>query len=204
MGLFRGIKDSIRDEELLRGLCEHFQKIDINATVLESEPKVQAFTSFVGSVNVESRDIDAVEVEMKRVGGGDFIADAEFGDAIDHGTKVYRYNYVLRIRIDGLKNKLKAELKPIKKGFFSREVVGQKWEGEYLAQLLNADSELMNMLVRDGLVKLEIRPDKKSQCVKMRQKTFYPKTALAFPTSETFKIYSRIAQHIRSIPTAQI
>jgi len=110
---------------------------------------------------------------------------------------------VVQAKIDGLENKLKAEAKSIKKGFLSKEVVGLKWEGGSLAQLLNADSDLKTKLLQEGLVEIEIRPDKKNQYVRMRQKPFHSKTTLALPTREAFEIYDRIAQHIHSIATAR-
>jgi len=190
------MKGSIRDEDLLNELVEHLRKIGIGTTVLASEPKVQAFTNFIGSVSVEGKNIDVVEVEMKLVGGG-FDSDEFHGD-IGYSTSVYRFNYVVQAEIDGLENKLKAEAKPIKKGFLSKEVVGLKWEGGSLAQLLNVDSNLRDILLREGLFETEIRPDKKNRCVRVRQKQFHSKTALAFPTLEVFEIYGKIAEHIRN------
>ncbi len=115
------------------------------------------------------------------------------------GVRTYRYNYVVLAKTDGLEDKLKAATKLIKKGFLRKEVVGLKWEGGYLAQLLNADSDLKTMLDREGLVECEIRPDKKNHRIRIRQKKFYPRNMLPFPTREAFEVYDRIAQHIRSI-----
>ena len=189
--MFKKIKELIRDEELVIGFREHLRNININATVLESEPKVQAFTNFIGSVKVENRNINLVEIEMK-AGGGEW-------EGIDFSANVYRYNYLVQAKIDGLENKLKVEAKPIKKGFLSKEVVGLKWEGGSLAQLLNADSDLKTKLLQEGLVEIEIRPDKKNQCIRIRQKPFHSKTMLALPTRDAFEIYDRIAQRIRRL-----
>jgi hypothetical protein len=197
VSIFKKIKGSIKDEYLLNGLVEHLRKIGIEATVLVSEPKVQAFTNFIGSVSVEGKNIDLVEVEMKLVGGG--FDSGEFHGDIGYSTSVYRFNYVVQAEIDGLENKLKAETKPIKKGFLSKEVVGLKWEGGSLAQLLNGDNNLRDTLLREGLFEIGIRTDKKNRCVRIRQKTFHSKTELDFPTLEVFEIYNKIAEHTRSL-----
>ena len=196
MSIFRKIKGSIKDEYLLNGLVEHLRKIGIEATILVSEPKVQAFTNFIGSVSVEGKNIDLLEVEMKLVGGG---FDGEFHGDIGYSTSVYRFNYVVQAEIAGLENKLKVETKPIKKGFFGKEVVGLKWEGGSLAQLLNGDNNLRDTLLREGLFEIEIRTDKKNRCVRIRQKPFHSKTVLDFPTLEVFEIYNKIAEYLRSI-----
>jgi len=70
--------------------------------------------------------------------------------------------------VKGLEGKLEAEVKPIKKGLLSREVVDFQWEGGYLAQLLNADADLRNMLLREGLNQLpniEVKPHEKPRQV---------------------------------------
>ncbi len=77
MSIFkRMIKRELKDEELMNEVCEHLRQIGINATILESEPKIHAFTNYIGSIKVESRNIDLLEVEMKLVGGGE-MGDAE-------------------------------------------------------------------------------------------------------------------------------
>jgi len=198
MSIFkRMIKTGLKDEELMNEVCGHLRQIGISATTLESEPKIHAFTNYLGSIKVEGRNIDLLEVEMKMVGGGDM------GAGTSRGVKTYRYNYVVSAKIDGLEDKLKAATKLIKKGFLRKEVVGLKWEGGDLAQLLNADSDLKTMLDREGLVEHEIRSDKKSQCIRIRQKKFYLRIMLPSPTREAFEIYDRIAQHIRSIAGTQ-
>jgi len=116
-----------------------------------------------------------------------------------------------------MESKLEAEFKPIerRKGLFGKEVVGFQWEGGELAQRLNSDSDLKNMLLKERVHRLLIKPEKEHQCVRITpptgSETFSFNFGLhpsifgrkAFPTREAFEVYDKIAQHIRSIASAQ-
>ncbi len=110
----------------------------------------------LGCVKVEGRNIDLVEVSR--------LAQV-VGSRGGPGHLVYRYNYVVKANVGNLENKLKAEAKQIKKGFLSSEIIDYNWEGGELAQLLNADSELKNMLLGLGAPHLMVIPNKKDQYV---------------------------------------
>ena len=112
-----------------------------------------------------------------------------------------------------MEDRLKAELKAVRKSFLRREVVDFRWEGKELAKTLNSDASLKNLLypadrlallnkglIRLSSVEINIVPYRKHQCIRMSQKggTFHP-PADAFPTVETFDAFDRIAQHIRSV-----
>ena len=142
-----------------------------------------------------------VPVEKRSAGGGQ-----------RGGGFVYLYQYVVRANVEGSENELKAEIEEPshwKVDLTERRVVDFQWEGGYLAQLLNADSELKNLLLRGGLDKLEVKPDKKYQCVRIvhmpgiwtvnRVGPVLTMGRKAFPTLEDFEAYDRIAQQIRSI-----
>lgn len=127
--------------------------------------------------------------------------------------KIYLYHYVVRANVEGLENKLKTDAKPIKKSFFSSEIVDYRWEGGHISQVLNADSELKNLLLGLGLHRLEIRPDTKLHCVWITP--IFPSVSDAlrfssagsskhlptgkddFPTQKHFEAYNRIAYTIR-------
>lgn len=222
MSIFKKMKEKLdkaseeyrgREVNLLNELCERLRQIGVNGTVHVSESWKEPMgrmriSPVLGYVKVEGRNIDLVQMEVRRH------MDAE-GDV---QYLEYLYHYVVQAKVKGLESKLKAEVKSIKKGFLSREVVDFKWEGRELAQLLNADSTLRNMLLREGLnqlPKIEIRPHEKHQCIRI---TKQPKTReytkagsgsiqtlgrKEFPTREAFEIYDRIAQHIRSIATVR-
>ena len=202
--MFKKIKGAFKEEGLMKELCEHLRQIGINAVLLESgspEAVGRAQGFVLGSIKVEGRNIDLVQVERMGV------------------TAVYQYHYLVRANVEGLENKLEAKGEPKTKGFMSKEVVDYRWEGKDLAQLLNGDSDLKNMLLKEGLDKLEVKPDKKNQCVRITPIVKAPtrvsvgigglpsipvKGGLTvgrkeFPTTGDFEAYDRIAEHIRSI-----
>lgn len=218
MSIFKKIRGKIeartREVGLINELCEHLQQIGIEATVLDFKspeavhhtPTMHIIYSMknlppLGCVKVEGRNIDLVEVSRISEGGGGGTA----------GRWVYRYNYVVKAKVGNLENKLKAEVNPIKKGFPTSEIVDYNWEGGELVQLLNADSELKNMLLGLGALHLMVIPNKKDQyvgitpIVSSTAIVFYDMTVgrKAFPTREAFEAYDRIAQHIRKILSSQ-
>jgi len=156
--------------ELLNELCERLRDVGVNATVFHvSGSTIEAMEgmligSVFGCVKVEDRNIDLVQLERVERGG---TGDSEGGGPFQP-LGVYYYHYVVQTNVEGLEGKLEAEVKPVTKGFLSKEVVDFSWEGGELAQRLNADSELRNMLLREGLDKLpniEVKPHKKPKHV---------------------------------------
>jgi hypothetical protein len=184
MSISKKIKDAVKEVGLMNELCQHLQQIGINARLLESgspdavgprwKKGIFASSYVLGCVKVEGRNLDLVQVERQ---------------PSQMTPPPYGYNYVVRLIVEGLEGKLWAGTKPI-------GPVDFQWQGGYLAQLLNADSDLQDMLLRAGLNKLLISPDKRNQCVRITPLTVERK---AFPTREAFEAYDRIAQHIRSI-----
>jgi hypothetical protein len=197
MSIFKKIKNAVTGEELMRDLCEHLRQIGVNATLLESGspeaigPRLKkgpfASEQVLGNIRIEGQHIDLLQVGRRGVGGG--------GEDGGGGTEDQPF-YVVRAKVEGVERNLEAKGKPIKKGFFSREVVGFQWEGGDLARRLNADADLKTMVLSTGLVDIEVRCDKNNQCVRIWG-------YLGFPSREAFDIYDRIASHIRSITGSQ-
>jgi len=181
-GRLREIQEKARASavELMNELCDHLQQIGVNATVQSVTGTTMGGVfpgsadfylslsgmlvgNVVGRVKVEDRNIDSVQVETVHPGGwviGDESNRVPFN--------VFNYHYVVQANVEGLENRLNAEVKPITKGFLSKEVVDFRWEGGQLAQRLNADSELRDMLLKEGLDKLpniEVRPHQKPRNV---------------------------------------
>lgn len=185
MSISRKIKDAVREVGLLNELCEHLRQIGINAMLLESgspeaigprwKKGIFASSYVLGCVKVEDRNLDMVQVDR-------------LGD-----PPAYGYHYVVRAIVEGLESRLWAQTKPI-------GPVDFLWQGAHIAQLLNADSDLQDMLLKAGSNRLFISPDKKNQCVRITPLTEERK---AFPTREAYEAYDRIAQHIRSIASAR-
>jgi len=170
--------------ELMNELCDHLQQIGVNATVQSvtgttiggalpgSTDFYQSLSGMlvgnvVGRVKVEDQNIDSVQVET--VHPAQMRALWVEGDESNRVPfSVFNFHYVVQANVEGLENRLNAEVKLITKGFLSKEVVDFRWEGGELAQRLNADSELRNMLLRDGLDELpniEVRPHQKPRNV---------------------------------------
>jgi len=225
MSIFKKIRGEIEEVGLINELCEHLRQIGIEATVLDlKSPEAIHHTPTMhiiytmknlpplGCVKVDGRNIDLVEVTRIGVGG----SSAAGGGT--GGRLVYRYNYVVKANVGNLEDKLKAEAKQIKKGFLNREIIDYEWEGGELAQLLNADSEVKNMLLELGSPHLMVIPNQKDQYVEITT-AVSPITTIviggipvkyemtvgrkAFPTREAFEAYDRMAQHIRSILSAR-
>jgi hypothetical protein len=218
------VAEEVKEDELINELCEHLRQIGINATVVESgcPEAIGGLVAFVlGCVKVEGRNLDLVQVERTSVAASQpklQPGQPGYTEEKGQGSTRYDYHYVVRAKVAGLENKLEAEFKPIekRKGLFGKEVVGFQWEGGDLAQRLNSDSDLKNMLLKEGIHRLWIKPEIKQQCVRITPLTG-PETVTrfdfshhplilgrkAFPTREAFEAYDKIAQHIRSIASTR-
>jgi hypothetical protein len=215
-----------KEDELINELCKHLRQIGIKATVvaLGSPEAIGRLVTFaLGNIKVEGRNVDLVQVgkttvpasQPKLHPGEEGYTREMAGGA--QGSIRYDYHYVVRATVEGLERKLTAEFKPIekRKGLFGREVVGFQWEGGELAQRLNSDSDLKNMLLKEGIHRLLIKPETEHQCIRITPPTGKETVSFdfgshltilgrkAFPTREAFEVYDKIAQHIRSIASAR-
>jgi hypothetical protein len=201
-------------EKLLSELHERLQQIDVNGIIHPSRSMVDTISgSLVGGVagyiTLENQNIGKIQVE------------------IDHSTDhenipypIQHYHYIVPINVQGLEKTVETQIKPIRKRFFSRNIVGFQWEGQALAQRLNDDAELKTMILHHGLsslprieVKAHCQPRATSmigdptQAFLDAQAAFKPCIRITdahakLPTFETFNIYDRIAEHIHSITKA--
>jgi len=182
-------------ETTAEALCKHLGGMGLNATV---ESKVYPFPlggGIIGSVRVANRNIDLVEMEW---------AKKAFGEYGEGTIDVYRCNFVVQAKVDGLEDKLRAYTEPVTSFF---RVVDFEWKGKELAQVLNNDTDIrktwyMLIVKHRGHSKdrpaVEIEPNRKDQCIRISPR-FYPTVVSAFPTPEAFEVFDRIAQHICSI-----
>jgi hypothetical protein len=219
----KDVVKEVKEDELINELCEHLRQIGINATVVElgSPEDIGRLVTFaLGSVKVEGRNLDLVQVGKISASASDpMLLPGQSGYTRERGqgSIKYDYHYVVREKVAGLESKLEAEFKPIekRKGLFGKEVVGFQWEGGELAQRLNSDSNLKNMLLKEGIHRLLIKPEKEHQCVRITPPTGAEALSFdfgrhpsiigrkAFPTREAFEVYDKIAHHIRSIASAR-
>lgn len=213
MSIFKKIRDLIKEEGLMKELCEHLQQIGIKASLLESGspeslgPRWQKgpFASgyVLGNIKLEDQNFDLIQVERNMGGDDTGLSEIE-----------YTYQYLVLANIEGLEERLEAKIKLIRKGLIRRELVDFHWHGGELAQHLNADSRLRDMLLQEGLSEfriVEIKPDKKNRCVRMsRPPKFvdYLDIGLSririvgrkeFTKKEDIELFNLIAKYIRSI-----
>ncbi|UCH05214.1 MAG: hypothetical protein JSW05_03360 [Candidatus Thorarchaeota archaeon] len=188
-------------------LCEYLKQIGIDAEVLPSgsPEEIGGYRTFrsggsnAGCIKVKGQNVDLVQLLLRGMTGplgaaGDF--DAHF---------------VVRGNVEGKEKQLKAKAKEKKEGFVKKKLVDVKWEGGRLAELLNQDGELTNLLVKAG-ESPEIELDQKQQCVRVA--TYLPsktkgisigpiptvgKTEFEFPSRELVEACDRIGKHIRSL-----
>ena len=209
----------VREDELINELFSHLQQIGVNATEVDSgSPEAMGeLASFpLGCVKVEGRNIDLVQVERESLSARQpnlQPGEKSYTRERAQGSMRYDYHYLVRAKVAGLENKLKAELKPIekRKGLFGKEIVGYQWEGEELAKRLNSDADLKKMLLKGSMHRLSVVPEKEHDCVRITPPPG-PETIdfnfgshplilgrKMFPTRETFGIYDKVAQHVRGL-----
>lgn len=202
-------------EKLLTELLARLQEIGVNGTAHLSGSMMESMSGSLvgrvaGYVTIEGRNIDRVQVET------------EHGtDPDDMHYARYHYHYIVLASVDGLEKRLEANVKPVRKGFLSRDVVDFQWEKGDLAQRLNGDAELRTLMLQEGLNQLpriEVRTHGKPRKISMigkppqgfldAQAAFKPcvritNTRAKLPTRAAFELYDRIAYHVSSITKSE-
>jgi hypothetical protein len=196
-GLYGDVKKGVKEVGPMNDLCQHLQNIGVAATLLES-----GSPDIIGEpcVRVEDHDINFLQVQSP-------------SSKIRTNGSGLQYHYGVLASVRGLEGKLRAEIRPPaywKLDIAEKRVVDFQWEGGELARLLNDDLELKKMLLRGGLDKLVIRPDREHGCVRIVHTPGTWTTVAvgsvslavgrsALPTREDFEAYDSIAQNIRHI-----
>ncbi len=188
-------------------LCEHLRKMGIDAEVLPSgsPEEIGGYRTFrsggsnAGCIKVKGQNVDLVQLLMRGMAG-------PMGAA-----GVFDVHFVVRGNLEGKEEQLKAEAKEKKEGFVKKKLIDVQWKGGRLAELLNEDGELRNLLIKAG-ESPEIELDQKHQCVRvatyLTSKTkgvsigpipTVGKTEFEFPSRELVEASDRIGKHIRSL-----
>ena len=91
-----------------------------------------------------------------------------------------------------------AETKLITKGHFgSKKIVGVQWDGGRIADVLNNDAELTNMILKQSVKDAHMRIDPTKNGVRIYGKW---KNSSEFGISkDLFAIYDKIALHIKNL-----
>jgi len=201
-------------KEVFRDLVKHYQNAGLNAVLLEkdSSETIEKETA----IKIGGRKFDLVilkfasgSIAVGRGGG--------FGPTISKQvTRTHpnlRFHHIVKGMGKRSENDLKAEVKEKKEGFISKKLVDIKWEGGKLAELLNSDIELKNMIMRTGSTPLKVEPDRKNDCIRIIHEkgidvivesggAFIQKTetrAENFPPIETLDIIDKIVVYTESI-----
>jgi len=214
------INDVTKEDNLLKELCAYFQQIGVKATMVDSEntEAIKGFVAFsIGSVKIDGQNIDHVQIEKSSEAGTQpTLQPGQTGYTNERalGSLRYDYHYAVQGKVEGSESKLEAEFKPIekRKGLFGKEVVGFEWKGGELAQRLNSDRDLHDILLKEGLHQLLVKPEKNYGCVRITPQTgpapvsnfdFGNHRILvgqkAFPSRQAFDAYDKIAQHVTQI-----
>jgi len=201
-------------KEVFRDLLKHYQNAGLNAVLLEkdSPETIEKGTA----VKISGRKFDLVTLKFASgsiaVGrGGGF--EPTISKKVTKTHPNIRFHYIVKGMGKKSENDLRAEVKEKKEGFISKKLVDIKWDGGRLAELLNSDAELKNMIMRTGSTPLKVELDSKNDCVRIIQEkeidvivesggAFIKKTetrAENFPSIETLDVIDRIAGHIKSM-----
>jgi CRISPR/Cas system CMR-associated protein Cmr5 small subunit len=207
MGKIQEISDFVR-ESALKALRERLIQIGLTPTSIFKTQIL--FSGVIGAISIANRNIDLVELERK-VSGGTSI-DGEWLNAVSK----YRCSYVIHVQVEGAGKNLEAQVKPVKKGKFRGKIVDFEWGRSELAQSLNNDIDLKDVLFPPWLIALKsseirkherlikfpdvsVRADGNRQIVIITERRYHESWFSAFPSIGELEAFDRIAQHARRI-----
>jgi hypothetical protein len=88
----------------------------------------------------------------------------------------------------------KAELKT--RDLIRKQMLDLRWTGGKIAELLNEDQSLKELMLREQVGKIEIKPDKKKPYVRIHYTRYIYRE---FPSEKVFECYNTIAKHLRKL-----
>jgi len=157
----------------LTQLCHHLQRIGIGAMVVWDDPRPEAIhyqltrgtygtvEDPLGRIKVEGK-VDAVKlcITSELAWGYGKIDQWPYRPQRQYTRVTYYITYLVYGIVRDLEDRLSAETRPMKTGLFGKKVTGFKWKGGRLADILNADTVLRNILLRIGSPDIMIMPRK--------------------------------------------
>jgi len=156
MSLKEKLLDKIEEKAILEydtKLCEdlqrHLSSLSIESRVvfpgtsecIHGRVLLEFGRLLIGCLKVEGRNFNQIDI-VKYVGGG--------GGKGGGTYTLYYYGYVVSGRPGENKDDFQVQIKAIKKGLLSRELIGFEWRGGSLAERLNSDLELTSMVKKLG------------------------------------------------------
>jgi hypothetical protein len=199
------MKDKYNETGLADQLCGHLNGCGLKARVVDRKgPEAMTHSGFlrtrpapIGCVKVEGCNIDFVEMyrQLEEKGG----LSVSIGDIGLSAPPSFNYEYVAVSRFDvGEDKELRAEIDYLTKGLVKKEVVDFHWKGGVLAEKLNQDVELKEMLKALGMPYLDVSSSKKDGSVEISGGHVAAKTLDLtagkhdFPSSQMLAVYDRI------------
>ena len=202
--MFKKLRESFKDKTREK-LCNHLVNLGIDAEMAEkgaSEDigKTSLFTpvkylplfphplkgrvSDIGSIRITGKEIDVIQVTR-------YTSTGQGG-----GTRTYEIDYAVKGHIEGKEERVMAKTKLKKKGFIRKKVLDISWTGGEIADLLNEDQSLKELMLQEQIPNfgnIKIKPDKNRPYIRIH-------TSMgAFPSEKAFECYNTIAKHIRKL-----
>lgn len=110
----------------------------------------------------------------------------------------FQAHFIVRKDLSENDNGFVAETKLTTKGHFgSKKLVGVQWVGGRIADVLNNDAELTNMILKQPVKDAHIRVDPTKNGVRIYG-TWRNSSELGM-TKDLFAIYDKIASHIKNL-----
>lgn len=185
-------------KNLLRSLSEVLMQAGLEAEWKDFDRDYAGLFTRSFWMNVYNKPYDRIGVSVSATIGG--------ADALARGAKtaVYKINYKFHVSCTP-SEQLKAKMKVLKRGLLFREVAGFSWEGGYLADALNMDVDLLNMLSED--MKIEVEPKKDGAEITISRDAVIRRTGFMGIRTELeyispfreLMVAEKIAQHITTI-----
>ncbi len=109
----------------------------------------------------------------------------------------YQAHFIVRKNVQNAIDYVARTILSTKGHFGSKKVVGVKWSGGKLAELLNKDASLSEMITKQSVKDATLFVDPADNGIRIYGKW---KNSFEFGiTKEMFEIYDKIAGHIKSI-----
>lgn len=222
MGVLDKIKDTLSETGLTEELSAHLNSIGVPAKTVDVKgpEAIHHSTTLglgtvpLGCVKVDGKNIECVEMYRFMQSGKSGASFKIGGIGLDKpGNILYKYQYVMRAKVGEREDDLNAKVEYETKGLVKKEIVNFYWKGGRLAQTLNADTELKDLLVRSGVPPLVVHASKKDGYVAIslgqvigglmrEEKGGYFQMTMGkrdFPSQQAFAMYDKIMGHVRSM-----
>lgn len=191
-------------DETADKLCTDFNSLGIQAEIVHGHPlqEVGAKQSFTEWWGGGKKSIGLIQVAGKNIS---YVNVIRLYSNVPQGYVEYYLEYLVPLRDTPSSLFFKTELKKRTRSWFSREVVDIQWKGGTLADTLNGDPSLKEILLthlrQNSQLKIEIFAEPGYRCASIEtmgvQKERWLRKPIIRPLSRSmFDCLDRIAGHI--------